>query len=202
MTEGESFLWYRPEPRVQLGLAYLWEQKAFRVLGNYVLLEETTTAPNLKVGFGIQSITTGNPGYYATTEKNLRFKEGRLNVYAGIGFQIVAISPDTPEELRKTLDKDRLTFHLYSDSNAQALRNFGVAFRIDDQTFSMYKDRFGIDLERSSGQEHHILPVASVFLIDSAGKIAFVYANPDYKVRLKGEELLSQAKRIAGGKRL
>ncbi len=87
LTEGESFLWYRPEPRLQLGVAYLWEQKAFRVLGNFVLIEETPTAPNLKVGFGIQSITTGNPGYFATTEKNFHFKEGRLNLYAGIGFR-------------------------------------------------------------------------------------------------------------------
>jgi len=87
LTEGESFLWHRPEPRIQIGLAYLWKQEAFRILGNYVLLEETATRPNLKVGAGIQSITTGNPGYYATTEKNFHLKDGTWSLYAGVGFR-------------------------------------------------------------------------------------------------------------------
>lgn len=112
-----------------------------------------------------------------------------------MGVQLVAISPDTPEELNKTLNKDSLTYQLFSDSKAQAMKNFGVAFRVDDSTVSMYKDRFNIDLERSSGERHHILPVPSVFLIDQSAKIVFVYSNPDYKVRLSGEELLKAARK-------
>lgn len=112
-----------------------------------------------------------------------------------MGVQIIAISPDTPEELKKTLDKDSLTYQLFSDSKAQAMRNFGVAFRVDDPTVSMYKDRFDIDLERSSGESHHILPVPSVFLIDKLEKIVFAYSNPDYKVRLNGDELLKAAQK-------
>lgn len=106
------------------------------------------------------------------------------------GFQIVAVSPDTPSELTKTMDKKHLTYTLLSDSSAEAMKKFGVAFRLDDETFGMYRDRFGIDLEKSSGQRHHILPVPSVFVIDSKGKITFAHSNPDYKVRLKGEEIM------------
>lgn len=115
-----------------------------------------------------------------------------------LGVQIIAISPDTPTELGKMAAKDHLTYQLFSDSNAEAIRKFGVAFRVDDQTFSTYKDRFSIDLERSSGETHHILPVPSVFLVDKAGKIAYVYSNPDYKVRLSGAELLVAAKKAFG----
>lgn len=106
------------------------------------------------------------------------------------GFQIVAVSPDTPSELTKTMDKKHLTYTLLSDSTAEAMKQFGVAFRLDDETFGMYRDRFGIDLEKSSGQKHHILPVPSVFVIDATGKITFAYSNPDYKIRLKGEEIM------------
>ena len=115
-----------------------------------------------------------------------------------MGFQIVAISPDTPAELNKTLDKDHLTYRLFSDTNATSLRNFGVAYRLDDQTFTMYRDRFNIDLESSSGEKHHILPVPSVFLIDKHGKIGFAYSNPDYKVRMKGADIVQHAKKIKG----
>ncbi|KAA0228241.1 hypothetical protein FCG40_03130 [Fimbriimonadia bacterium ATM] len=67
-----------------MGLAYLWKQNAVRILGNYVLIEEAPSRPNLKIGFGIQSITTGNPGVFATSEKNFAVPEGKLNVYVGI----------------------------------------------------------------------------------------------------------------------
>jgi hypothetical protein len=57
------------------------------VLGNYVVIEETANTPNLKVGAGVQGIGTGNPGYFATTEKNFQWAEGTLNVYAGIAYR-------------------------------------------------------------------------------------------------------------------
>lgn len=34
-----------------------------------------------------------------------------------LGYQIIAISPDKPEELRKTMDKDELAYQLFSDSD-------------------------------------------------------------------------------------
>ncbi|MBS1726372.1 MAG: AhpC/TSA family protein [Armatimonadetes bacterium] len=107
------------------------------------------------------------------------------------GYQIVAISPDTPAELNKTMEKHDLTYKLLSDSTAETMKKFGVAFRLDDKTFGMYKDKYHIDLERSSGgMTHHILPVPSVFLVDKSGKIIFAHSNPDYKVRMKGAEIL------------
>lgn len=106
------------------------------------------------------------------------------------GYQIVAITPDLPEELNKTLDKHHMTYKLYSDSAADAMKKFGVAFRLDDKTFTMYKNSYHIDLEKSSGHDHHILPVPSVFLINKSGKIVFASSNPDYKIRLKGSDIL------------
>ncbi len=105
------------------------------------------------------------------------------------GYQLVAISPDTPEELNKTIGKGKLTYTLLSDSSADAMKKFGIAFRVDDETFKMYRDRFKIDLEKASGQTHHYLPVPAVFAV-KGGVINFVYTNPDYKVRLKGADLI------------
>lgn len=106
------------------------------------------------------------------------------------GYQIIAISPDLPAELAKMADKDHLTYKLYSDSTAEAMKKFGVAFRVDDATYAKYRDSFHIDLERSSGQTHHILPVPSVFVVDKTGKIIFVHSDPNYKIWLKGSEIL------------
>jgi hypothetical protein len=36
-----------------------------------------------------------------------------------------------------------------------------------------------------------------VFILDHGGKIVFVHADPDYKVRMKGAEVLAAAKAAA-----
>lgn len=123
---------------------------------------------------------------------DLKTVQGKLT---DMGFQIIAIALDKPEMLKTTMDKHELGYQLFSDSKAEALKNFGVAFRLDDATYSKYQT-YGIDLDKSSGENHHILPVPSVFIIGKDGKIAYVHSNPDYKARLSGQEVVAAAKSI------
>lgn len=53
---------------------------------------------------------------------------------------------------------------------------------------------YGIDLEAASGENHHLLPVPSVFIVGTDGRIAFAYANTDYTVRLSAEEMIEAAR--------
>lgn len=63
-----------------------------------------------------------------------------------------------------------------------------------EATYLSMRQRFHIDLERASGTKAHVLPVPSVFVIGTDGRIKFVYANPDYKVRLEPAKVLQAAK--------
>ena len=112
-----------------------------------------------------------------------------------MGYQVLAVSPDRPEELRKTVDKQRLTYQLLSDSDMVLSRAFGLAFRVDDPTLEKYSG-FGIDLEQSSGRSHHLLPVPAVYIMDTRGVIRFAHWDPDYKKRLDPKELLSASRRV------
>ena len=112
-----------------------------------------------------------------------------------IGYQVLAISPDRPEELAKTLDKQHLTYQLLSDSDVALARAFGLVFRVDDPTLEKYRG-FGIDLEQSSGRDHHMLPVPAVYIVDTTGIIRFAHWDPDYKKRLAPEALLKAARTI------
>jgi peroxiredoxin len=111
-----------------------------------------------------------------------------------LGYQIVAISPDRPEELNRMTIADHLNYRLFSDAQAEAMKKFGVAYRVDDTAVKNFKQKYNVDLERASGQTHHILPIPSVFILNGAGTIVFVHADPDYKVRMKGAEVLAAAK--------
>jgi peroxiredoxin len=114
-----------------------------------------------------------------------------------LGYQIVAASPDKPEKLAATKAKHATTYTLVSDSDATGIKGFGVAFRMDDQTFATYKNEYKIDLEEASGAKHHLLPAPAVFIISGKGQILFQYVNPDYEVRLHPEILLAAAKAYA-----
>ncbi|MEZ6065702.1 MAG: redoxin domain-containing protein [Planctomycetaceae bacterium] len=103
------------------------------------------------------------------------------------GVQLIAISPDTPEFVEDTHKTLEVPFPLYSDSDLDVIDAFGLGFVVDPETRQKYKG-FGIDLEKSSGQQHHVLPVPAVYLIDADGKVVFRHYDPDYRQRLSRGE--------------
>jgi len=113
----------------------------------------------------------------------------------GLGVQLLAISPDRPSKVRETLDKHKMGFTLLSDSEMIAARAFRVAYKLDDQTLAELK-KYNIDIEDASGQKHHMLPVPALFLVATNGVIHFEYVNPDYRVRIDPDLLLSTARTI------
>ena len=131
--------------------------------------------------------------YCNTQLGGLRKVEGEL---AQLGFPVVAISPDAPENMVASLKETDLGFDLYSDASMQASRAFGIAFELPASEISRYKG-FGIDLEKASGQPHHLLPVPSVFLVEAGGTIRWAYSNPDYKTRPANEALLEAARALS-----
>ncbi|PKP48212.1 MAG: antioxidant AhpC [Bacteroidetes bacterium HGW-Bacteroidetes-12] len=106
-----------------------------------------------------------------------------------LGFQMVAISPDSPEKLKESLGKHKLTYKLYSDADLKVAQAFGIAFKAPDQ----YKPML---LEASGNANEGILPVPSVFVFNTTGVIDFEYINPNVKARLSAAMLLAVLKTL------
>ena len=119
----------------------------------------------------------------------LRMAEKQLNE---MGFDIWFISIDKPELLLASLDDPDIGYTIYSDSSLDATRAFGLAFRVDDELNEKYLS-YDIDLEKASGENHHVLPAPATYIIGTDGIINFAYINPDYKVRLHPDVLLAAA---------
>lgn len=100
-----------------------------------------------------------------------------------MGFEILAITGEVPGKVSAFLEKEKLGLTVLADTKQVAALAFGIAFRLGDDTYEKYKG-YGVDLEETSGEKHHILPVPAVFLVDAGGVIRFSYVNPDFKVRL------------------
>lgn len=119
----------------------------------------------------------------------LRMTEKQLKE---MGFDIWFISIDKPELLLASLDDPDIGYTIYSDSALDATRAFGLAFRVDDELAEKYLN-YDIDLEKASGENHHVLPAPATYIIGTDGIINFAYINPDYKVRLHPDVLLAAA---------
>ncbi len=116
-------------------------------------------------------------------------------------FQLIAISPDQPAFLKKTLGKETIDYRLLSDRDAAAMRAFGIGYQADAAMLKKLAG-YNIDLETYSGQTHHVLPVPSVYMVDEAGILQFSYVHPDYRVRVPHEVILAAAKAIKANRHI
>lgn len=102
---------------------------------------------------------------------------------------LVAISPETPGEVRKTQKKNDLDFVLLSDKDNALARKLDLVFKVEDDVEEEYRG-FGINLEKSQGNRKNELPVPATFVVGTDGKIKYVFADADYTKRAKVEDIL------------
>lgn len=101
-----------------------------------------------------------------------------------LGYQIIAISPDSPENLKASDEKIKLNYQLYSDADGKLTKAMGIAFKVEERRKQKLFDNSG-------GLNDGFLPVPSVFIIDISGQIIFEYISPNYKKRMSSELLLA-----------
>lgn len=111
-----------------------------------------------------------------------------------LGYQIVAISPQSYEELKAQELKTNLAVQLFIDPQLETIEQFGIGFTVDAETVKKY-DGYGISLTKNN-QGESILPAPAIFIIDEMGIIQFSYVNPDYTVRPSAALIHAAAKAL------
>lgn len=121
----------------------------------------------------------------------LREVEQRL---VDLGYQIIAISPDSPQRLKEQALTSKFNATLLSDSNFDTIADFGLGFFLPDESANKLRDMLGVEFIDLDGTSKVALPVPAVYVVDTEGLIHFQYVNPNYKVRLSPEVLYQAAK--------
>ena len=112
-----------------------------------------------------------------------------------LGYKLYAFTPDRFDSLGVSQVKSQSDYEIFSDSKAQLITAFGLGWEVDHTNYVKYRDQYGIDTEEWSGEEHHVLPVPAVYIIND-GVVQFNYVNPNYSIRLKAETLLAILKSL------
>jgi peroxiredoxin len=113
-----------------------------------------------------------------------------------LGYQIIAISPDTPERLQAQKTGADFDVVRLSDNGLKAIRAFGLGYYLDDNTANTYRDKLGANLVTVEGESKVVLPVPAAYIFDTSGLVQFQYVNPNFRVRVS-PQLLFYAAQIA-----
>jgi peroxiredoxin len=116
-----------------------------------------------------------------------------------MGYQILAVSPDTPAQINATLAKGTpLSYSLLSDRTLGVAAKFGLRYKLDARYVAHVKAKpderaalAHVDLQAQNGG---YLLTPGAFILDQTGTIRFAYANNNYSVRVKQNVLLDAAR--------
>lgn len=112
----------------------------------------------------------------------------------GLGAQLVAISPELPDESLSLAQKLSLEFEILSDIDNEFAKKMGIVFSLDNELRALY-DKFGVDLPKTQGNVNYELPVPATYVVDSDGTIILSHVNIDYTTRMEPEEVLEVLKK-------
>jgi peroxiredoxin len=122
--------------------------------------------------------------------KQLKKLEDSLQLIKEKGARLIAITPEKPEFISKTIEKTKASYPLLYDKEMKIMKAYAVAFEVDDRTVSRYKNA-DIDLATANGQKDKVyLPVPAVYIISKEGTILYRYFDSDYKKRASVKEIL------------
>ena len=123
--------------------------------------------------------------------RQLKQLQDSLTLFVEKGVQVVAITPEKPDGISKTVEKSSATFPIIYDEEGKIMKAYDVRFALDEKSVNRYK-MSGIDLAAINGKNGTNLPVPAVYIINKENTIIYRYFNEDYKKRVSVKELLAE----------
>src|SRR6185436_15461004 len=87
--------------------------------------------------------------------KYLKTFEDSVHAIKNKGARLMAITPEKPEFISKTIEKTKASYPLLYDKEMKIMKAYAVAFEVDEKTVSRNKNA-NIDLATANGQKDKI----------------------------------------------
>lgn len=128
----------------------------------------------------------------------LQALQAALPDFDALGASLVAISPQTAVNSRKSVRQNDLGFPILSDTHNDVAAAFGLRFAMPDYLIDLYKGLKN-DLPAFNGDPSWTLPMPGRFVIGQDGTILYAEVNPDYTKRPEPQDMLPALHRVASG---
>jgi peroxiredoxin len=123
--------------------------------------------------------------------KQLQRLEDSLKLILDKGATLVAVTPEQPESIAKTIEKTKAQYPVLHDENLKIMKAYEVEFELPENTLKRYRNG-GIKIDEINGKNGNYLPVPATYVIDKEGNITYRFFNQDYKKRPSVQEILKQ----------
>jgi peroxiredoxin len=112
-----------------------------------------------------------------------------LHLFTEKGFTVMAVSPESPVNRAKTLEKTKAGFSLISDSGLTIIKKYDLSYELSESQLSRYRTA-GLDIPSINYPNGPYLPVPAVFIIGKDFTINFRFFDPEHKTRISVKQIL------------
>ncbi|EOS53544.1 peroxiredoxin-like family protein [Paenibacillus barengoltzii] len=135
-------------------------------------------------------------GWCPFCNMQLRSYQKVLPQIESIGGQLIAVSPQSPDNTLTQKEKEELEFQVLSDTNGLVAAAYNILYDVPDYIKDIFLNKFNLDLAEYNATNRWILPITSTFMIDESGIIRSAYVEPDYMKRPDPEDILERLRHL------
>jgi peroxiredoxin len=121
--------------------------------------------------------------------KELSRLQDSLQLIKDKGAILVAVSPEQPENINKTVKKTKAEYSILYDEDLKIMKAYDVEFKVPENTLTRYRNA-GLDIEKNNGSNGKYLPIPAVYIIDKEQTVTYRFFEKDYRKRPSVIELL------------
>lgn len=126
----------------------------------------------------------------------LRALQRSLAEFERFGASLVGISPQSVAYSHMTADRRNVQYQILSDEGNVIANNYGLMFSMPEQMVSAFNS-FGIDIANINGGQNKVeVPVPATFVVDTNGRIAYRFLDPDYTKRAEPADIIASLMEI------
>lgn len=112
---------------------------------------------------------------------------------AELNCELIAITPETPDNSLTTSEKNKLTFTVLSDIDNAYAKSLGLVFQLSEDLQGVYKD-FGIEVDKHNANDNFELPMPATYIVNKDREVVYSFVPEDYTERLEPETIIEVIK--------
>jgi peroxiredoxin len=103
-----------------------------------------------------------------------------VNIISDLGATLVAITPESIENVEQTVKFHNITFRVIYDCMEKIMQDYGLMYNVTKAYQEMIKTTLSIDIAANNGRDVAHLPVTATYIINREGMITAAFINPDF----------------------
>jgi len=107
------------------------------------------------------------------------------------GAELIAISPELPDQSMSYIEKKQIPFQVLSDPGNLVAKKFALVIHLSEVLQEVYKG-FDFDLVNKNGDLNWNLPIPATYLVTHDGIIHYAYINSDYTQRMEPDDIIRE----------